>query len=156
MKRPFKNPTVFAAFGLLVLASCGGAPAPEASRAAAPFYNFTDALNAERKAAGLKGVRRDKTLDAIAQRHAADMTRGDFFSHYGSDGSTILKRVRRTGYDACYAAENIAWGQTSEAQVFVEWHESPGHRKNNLSKKADAYGLGRDGKNWVTVFAADC
>ncbi|MEM8978572.1 MAG: CAP domain-containing protein [Pseudomonadota bacterium] len=153
-----KTAAVIMLMGSALLVGCGTSKTPEATRApsALPYYNFTGALNSERAAVGLKSLRRDRALDAIARRHAADMTAQNFFSHVGSDGSTILKRVRRTGYNACYAAENIAWGQTSEAQVFREWHESPGHRKNNLSKRADSYGLGRDGKNWVTVFAADC
>ena len=140
------------------LVGCGSNSAPDVARApvATPYYGFTDALNAKRREAGLRGLKRSGQLDRIAEGHAADMTRYAFFDHTGSDGSTPLKRVRRTGYNACYAAENIAWGQTSEEQVFVEWHASPSHRKNNLSKKATHYGLGRAGKNWVTVFASDC
>jgi len=55
-----------------------------------------------------------------------------FFSHTGSDGSSPFDRMSRQGYSFSAAAENIAAGYGSPADVVAGWMGSEGHRANIL------------------------
>tara|TARA_R110001606_G_scaffold364157_1_gene518490 strand:+ start:41 stop:511 length:471 start_codon:yes stop_codon:yes gene_type:complete len=110
---------------------------------------FGGALNAQRAANGRAALNADSRLAAAAQAHAADMAATGFFSHRGSNGSTMGQRITAQGYGKCVMAENIASGQQSEAEVLTTWMNSPGHRANILDPKMRAYGLGRSGTIWV-------
>ena len=52
------------------------------------------------------------------------------------------------------AAENIAKGQTSPAEVMDSWMNSDGHRKNILSPDYCQIGVGYDeaSGSWVQIF----
>jgi uncharacterized protein YkwD len=56
-----------------------------------------------------------------------------------------------------YAAENIAYGQKTPAEVMKGWMNSSGHRANILSKNAQYIGIGVQYKNgvyyWTQFFA---
>ncbi|PTX54125.1 uncharacterized protein YkwD [Litoreibacter ponti] len=113
-------------------------------------------LNAERTARGLPPLARDARLVAAAQAHATDMARTGRFSHTGSGGSQVSDRVQAQGFGYCYVAENIAQGQPSAAAAMASWMASPGHRRNNLSREARAFGAARGpGNHWVLVFGRD-
>lgn len=89
------------------------------------------------------------------------MARNGFFSHVSSSGETVLRRVRRQGYDACFVAENIALGQQSQAAALDSWMNSTPHRKNILSSRTTEFGIARaaasSGPVWVAVFGSkDC
>lgn len=110
------------------------------------------ALNEFRRAAGSHPVVYSEPLTRIAQGHARDMAQRGFFSHTGSDGSSIGQRARRAGFSYCSIAENIAMGQTSLGQVMGSWRASPGHYRNMVSPKHTRYGLARaEGDIWVMV-----
>lgn len=114
-------------------------------------------VNAERSARGLPALAPDRTLDAAAQAHAEDMVANGYFSHTAPDGSTPLKRMRKAGFYACYAAENIAQGQLTASATVRSWMGSEGHRKNVLSSSPQTYGVGvADGPTWVMVYAREC
>jgi uncharacterized protein YkwD len=49
--------------------------------------------------------------------------------------------VKRTGYNAKLAAENVGTGQASLEEVFKGWQESPGHNKNLLLADASEMGI---------------
>ena len=95
-------------------------------------------------------------LQAAAQAHADDMARTGNFSHTGSNGSTMQSRVRAANYNACFSAENIAYGQTSVGQVFTDWMGSRGHRRNILAAQATQYGFARSGPYYVLVLGRSC
>lgn len=95
-------------------------------------------------------------LQAAARAHADDMARSGEFSHVGSDGSTLQSRIRAAGYDACFMAENIAYGQSGTAQVFEDWMASRGHRRNILAAEATQFGFARAGGYSVLVMARNC
>ncbi|KAB7616365.1 CAP domain-containing protein [Amylibacter sp. SFDW26] len=119
--------------------------------------DLTTLLNAERKAKGRKVLRVSDTLNVIAQKHAEDMVANGYFSHTGRDGSTLGKRMKRQGYKFCYAAENIASGQKTPEETMSSWRNSPGHNKNNLSRKSTEVGAGFAGQSmWVLVFGKPC
>lgn len=115
------------------------------------------AINAERANNGRAPLVYDAQLEQVARMHARDMAANGFFSHAGSDGSDIGARLTRVGYRWCFAAENIAAGQTSLNAVMTAWMGSKGHRQNILQRKARSVGLARTQTNhWVMVLAAPC
>lgn len=125
------------------------------AQAAAADPVATQVLNDYRRQQGQPEVRYSKPLEAAATGHALDMTRGGFFDHRGSDGSSVGERVRRVGYGWCFVAENIAQGQRSLGDVMTDWANSPGHRRNMLDARARDFALveGPE-RTWVMVLAA--
>jgi len=79
-----------------------------------------------------------------------DAAVGGYFSHTGQNGSSFSDRARAAGY-TCAAAENIASGQRSEAEVMTSWLNSPGHRRNILLRDVVDIGIGRVGTMWVMM-----
>ncbi|MBV2358303.1 CAP domain-containing protein [Thalassococcus sp. CAU 1522] len=109
-------------------------------------------LNGLRGEAGLAPLKPSPALEEAAMQHAMDMARNGFFSHTGSDGSTVASRVRAAGYGFCQVAENIAKGQESPKNVMRSWVDSAPHRKNLLLRDIEEYGLVRaPGDIWVLV-----
>ena len=118
-------------------------------------------VNAYRKKHGLKPVTLNVDLTNAAKAHSRDLARWDRISHYGSDGSNPWDRVKRAGYNARLAAENVGTGQTSIDEVFKGWQQSPGHNKNLLLADAEHMGVAlvHDPKTefktfWTLVLAA--
>lgn len=100
-----------------------------------------DQINAYRKTKGLKPLTLNAELTNAAKAHARDLAKWDRISHYGSDGSNPWDRVKRAGYNAKVAAENVGTGQTSFAEVLKGWQESPGHNRNLLMTDVDHIGI---------------
>lgn len=100
-----------------------------------------DLINAYRKQKGLKPVRLDPALTAAAKEHARDLAKWDRISHFGSDGSNPWDRVKRSGYQARLAAENVGTGQIDFEEVLRGWQQSPGHNKNLLLPDAQHIGI---------------
>jgi len=96
-------------------------------------------LNAFRAGEGEALLRRNAKADAAALAHARDMARQGFFGHEGSNGSSVGGRLKAAGCRFTGAAENIAKGQRSDAEVVAAWATSPGHRRNMLAPY-DQYG----------------
>ena len=97
-------------------------------------------INAYRKEKGLKPLKLNAALTEAAKAHSKDLAKWDRISHYGSDGSNPWDRVKRVGYNAKVAAENVGTGQASIDEVMKGWKASPGHNKNLLL--ADAHEMG--------------
>ena len=95
-------------------------------------------------------------LQAAAQYHADDMARTGNFSHTGSGGSNLRSRVRSAGYNGCFWAENLAFGQPNIETVMSQWMGSPGHRRNMLAPQARQYGFARAGTFYVLVLGRPC
>ncbi|MDY6782848.1 MAG: CAP domain-containing protein [Cyanobacteriota bacterium] len=115
--------------------------------------------NAERQKAGLPPLRYSPQLGQAAQRHAEDMVRNDFFSHTGSNGSSVSDRVRAAGYSYSYVGENISAGSSTPAETIQRWMNSAGHRRNILKSEYTEIGFGYVsapsspyGHYWVQVF----
>lgn len=81
-------------------------------------------------------------ISTAALNHSKDMANKNFFSHTGSNGSTVGKRVTAAGFSWSYVAENIAAGYTKPADVVAGWLASPGHCVNIMTKKATRIGVG--------------
>jgi len=97
----------------------------------------------------------DEALARAAQKHANDMARKKFFSHTGSDKSTLSDRVDREKFDWVVIGENIAMGHQNEEMAVEGWMKSPGHCKNIMNPEFKYMGaaVSSDGKYWVQVFA---
>lgn len=157
-----------AIIALWALAACQSAPAPvqvqetpasTAASTSAPTVavsgSIMSLLNAQRASQGRAPLVEDARLSQASQAHAQDMVAGAYFSHTGRDGSSFADRARAAGYN-CPAAENIASGQRTEAEVMTAWFNSPGHRRNILLPDAAQYGVGRAGNVWVMTFGRGC
>jgi uncharacterized protein YkwD len=100
-----------------------------------------DLVNAYRRQKGLKPLKLQPALTEAAREHAHDLAKWDRISHFGSDGSNPWDRVKRAGYSARLAAENVGTGQTSIEEVMKGWQASPGHNKNLLLADAEHMGI---------------
>jgi len=81
-------------------------------------------------------------LAASAQRHSDDMAVRNFFSHTGSDGSSLSERIDRSGFRWSSAAENIAAGFTSPKAAVDALVASPGHCVNIMNPALTHIGVG--------------
>lgn len=151
---------VMSAAVCLIISGCSeGESTPQAtkSRVDAPAILGSSShaqLNAIRARANRPAVKRSAVLDAAAQAHAKDMASKGFFSHTGSNGSTVDKRVSRAGYRWCTVAENISKGYPNQAAAIESWRASPGHYRNLTKKKVKEFGIANVGDVWVMVLAA--
>jgi uncharacterized protein YkwD len=100
-----------------------------------------DIINQYRKDKGLKPLKLDAELSEAAKAHSRDLAKWDRISHYGSDGSNPWDRVKRAGFKARLAAENVGTGQVDFNEVMRGWKESPGHNKNLLLGDATHMGI---------------
>lgn len=92
-------------------------------------------------------------LTAAAQIHSNDMHANSFFSHTGSDRSTLADRVNRIGYKYSTIGENIAMGETQTEELVIEgWMNSPGHCRNIMQGRFTEMGVARSGIYWTQVF----
>jgi len=98
-------------------------------------------INQHRRENGLPPVRLDVLLTKAAKAHASDLAKWDRISHFGSDGSNPWERVKRTGYHASLAAENVGTGQKTFDEVMAGWKKSEGHNKNLLLSDAKHIGI---------------
>ena len=98
-------------------------------------------INDYRATKGLKPLKLDPRLTIAAKTQSRDLAKTDRISHYGADGSSPWDRVKRAGYDAKIAAENVGTGQASLEEVFKGWTQSPGHNRNLLLPGARDMGI---------------
>lgn len=106
-------------------------------------------LNRIRARAGLRPLRMNRRLAAVASRHAADMVRRHYFAHDTPSGVSPFTRILRAHYVPAHASwslgENIAWGTASLAEpaaIVRAWMDSPPHRANILSRQFREIGIG--------------
>ncbi len=100
-----------------------------------------DVINKYRQSNGLKPLKLNASLTEAAKAHSRDLAKWDRISHYGSDGSNPWDRVKRSGYSAKVAAENVGTGQSSIDEVLKGWKDSPGHNKNLLLPDVEHMGI---------------
>lgn len=84
-------------------------------------------------------------LSAAAYAHSRDMAINNFFSHTGSDQSTMVTRVTATGYNFSLLAENLQAGARSPEEVVngpTGWMHSDMHRANILNCSLRQTGIG--------------
>ncbi len=89
---------------------------------------------------GLGAVSLDPALMRLAEAHTRAMAERDRITH-NPGGAAFIQRLKRSGYDAKVAAENISAGYHTLAEAFSGWRDSPPHRANMLLKGADRMGI---------------
>jgi len=131
--------TLFAVFAACFL-TFAAVPASFAAHRSATSLGLLQAVNAARKAYGLRPLRLDPTLTHAAEAHSSDMLRRDYFAHGNFPGRMVEFHVSlHTG------GENLAWGSGpygSAGEVVREWLASPEHRANLLAAGFSRIGIG--------------
>jgi uncharacterized protein YkwD len=132
--------------------------------------NMLDLVNQARRAkrrcggssyAPAQPVRWNRDLAEAALKQSDYMAASNRLSHKGSGGTTVEKRVRRTGYVWRSVGENVAGGMRSCEEVVTGWLSSPAHCANIMedsfteigaacARNADA----RYGTYWTLVLAS--
>ena len=114
-----------------------------------------DSVNALRRAAGAGEVTMDARLNAAAATHARDMAVQNRPWHFGSDGSSPIDRVARTGYEGRLVGEAISETYENETETLAAWMEDPVTRTVLLDPRARAMGFDwfqqENGKLWWTL-----
>jgi uncharacterized protein YkwD len=130
-----------------------GCPAQDAKPSGPPsFYRSmatADAkLDAKIAASMISGFRRNNglgivTLDAhlmrMAEEQARAMASKNRFEHDAA--GPFAQRIKRSGYDAKIAVENIGAGYHTLAEAFSGWRDSPPHRANMLRSGVTKMGI---------------
>lgn len=106
-------------------------------------------IKQERVRRELPELRADRRLALAAERHARDMVRRGYFSHFTAGGRGITARVRATGYLQDAAAwglgETLAWGtghRSTPAATVAAWMHSGPHRRVLLNPRYREVGIG--------------
>lgn len=94
-------------------------------------------------------------LEKAALDHSRDMDQNNFFSHTGSNGSTVGERVTKAGFVWRSCGENIAKGYPTEEAVVQGWINSAGHCKNIMNPGFTLMGIAKSGDYWTQVFASN-
>lgn len=138
-----------AGLALAVLAACGERNVtlsePAFYRNLAQPNAELDAKSAEamisnyRQNNGLPAVALDPALMRMADEQARAMAARNRLEH--DVIGPFNARIRRSGFDAAAAAENISAGYHTMAEAFSGWRESPYHRRNMLLKGATRMGI---------------
>ena len=114
-------------------------------------------VNQERKQRGLKLYQDNTKVAKVAQIKAEDMRDNNYFSHQSPTYGSPFEMLKQFNVKYTAAGENIAKGQRTAEEVMNSWMNSPGHRKNILSKKYTQIGIGlakndRGANYWVQMF----
>ena len=143
----FRN-VVFAGLAALALAGCAAEP-PEprlSHRSAAAIAAVrldpaaaVAALNAYRAEKGLKPVKLDPALTAMADAQAKAMAAGNVLSH--EVAGAFPSRLAAHRVDTWKAAENLGGGYMSLAEAMTGWRESHAHDANLLLAEGSRFGI---------------
>ena len=127
MKKTFLLTTVLSLLLFIIQSSFSPVDVPDLVK---DILHYTNKLRKSNRMAELKI---NAELNAIAQRHSADMAKGRVqFGHTGFDQR--MKNARKAISGMQTFAENVAYGPRSGKEVVAMWTNSAGHRKNMLGK----------------------
>jgi uncharacterized protein YkwD len=139
-------------FMLLALGVLAGCAADYSPKAEPSFYRNLASPGARLDAAaaasmisgyrtnnGLPAVALDPELTRLAETQAATMAKRDKLDHNAA--KPFVARLKASGYDAKYAAENIGTGYHTLAEAFSGWRDSPPHNANMLLRGATRIGI---------------
>jgi uncharacterized protein YkwD len=96
-------------------------------------------ISGYRRNNGLSAVTLDPTLMRLADEQARAMAARNRMDH--NVAGVFADRVRKSGFDAKLAVENIGAGYHTLAEAFSGWRDSPGHRANMLKSGATHMGI---------------
>ena len=96
-------------------------------------------ISGYRRNNGLGIVALDDQLMRAAEEQARAMASKNRFEHDAA--GPFAQRVKRSGYDAKVAVENIGAGYHTLAEAFSGWRDSPPHRANMLHSGVTKMGI---------------
>lgn len=112
-----------------------------------------DAVNAQRRDAGLEELTFDARLCAIASVRAWELA--EVWSHTRPDGSDGLTVLSQYGYGYGWAAENLHHGSGGGEKIVERWMRNKTTTRNVLSESAAVIGVGSytapDGRTYVAA-----
>ncbi|SNX69808.1 hypothetical protein SAMN05878503_104227 [Cereibacter ovatus] len=164
-----KTLSALALCGALALSACAttspmalgpdGKPLPQVYRIAGQesdvTYRLLDSVNTLRQARGAAPLALNAELTAAAATHARDMSVQNRPWHFGSDGSSPLVRVQRSGYRGKLMGELISETYQTELETLAAWMEQSDTRNIVLDPKTTDLGFGwyqePQGKIWWTI-----
>lgn len=118
-------------------------------------YRMLDSINALRSASGAAPVQLNANLNAAAATHSRDMHVQNRPWHFGSDGSSPLNRVARSGYTGQMLGENISETYETELETLSAWMGQSDTREIILDRRATDIGFAwyqeKNGKLWWTL-----
>lgn len=122
-------------------------------------YRMLDSVNALRAAAGTTPVNLNASLNAAAATHSRDMKNQNRPWHFGSDGSSPIDRVARSGYAGMMLGENISETFETELETLGAWMEQVDTREIILDRRATDLGFAwfqeENGKIWWTLLLGE-
>jgi uncharacterized protein YkwD len=110
------------------------APGAELDAAAAASM-----ISGYRQNNGLAEVTLDPVLMRLASEQAHAMAQRDKLDH--AINGDFKVRMKKSGFDAKVAVENISAGYLTLAEAFSGWRDSPPHRANMLNQSATRIGI---------------
>lgn len=118
-------------------------------------FRMLDAINSLRRANGAPDLKLNSQLTAAAATHARDMSVQNRPWHFGSDGSSPVTRVQRTGYTGILKGENISETYETELETLAAWMDKSDTRAVILDPEARDLGFSwhqeAGGKIWWTL-----
>jgi uncharacterized protein YkwD len=119
------------------------------------YFRLLDSMNTLRSASGAAPLTFDAQLTAAASTHSRDMSIQNRPWHFGSDGSSPLVRVQRTGFTGRLLGELISETYETELETLSAWMAQPDTRGVVLDPQARLLGFSwyqeQSGKIWWTV-----
>ncbi len=113
---------------------------------AAPLSALEDEVirlcNLERSKVGLGPLQKNWEVARVARYKSQDMINKNYFAHQSPTYGSPFNMMENFGIRFSAAAENIAKGQRTAAEVVRSWMNSPGHKANILSKQTTQIGVG--------------
>jgi len=118
-------------------------------------FRIQDSINALRIAKGLEKVELSAELTAAAATHSRDMSVQNRPWHFGSDGSSPIDRVARTGYTGPMLGEDISETFENDVETLAAWIEESDTRDVIMNPDARFIGISWfqevNGKVWWTL-----
>lgn len=122
-------------------------------------YRMLDAINAERNHDHMGPLELNADLTAAAATHSRDMSVQNRPWHFGSDGSSPIDRVKRTGYTGNFLGEDISETYETELTTLAAWLGEKDTRDVILDPRATSLGFAwyqeSNGKIWWTLVTGD-
>lgn len=115
---------------------------PETAPLASLEEQVIKLVNEERAKYGLPALQKNWEAARVARIKSQDMIDKKYFSHNSPTYGSPFNMMESFGLRFSAAAENIAMGQKTAADVMRTWMNSPGHRANILSKTVTHIGVG--------------
>ena len=117
-------------------------------------FRQLDTINEIRTASGLSPLQLSAELNAAAKTHSIDMAKQQRPWHFGSDGSSPIDRVARTGYAGQMLGENISETYENDTETLQVWMNDSDARASIMDPTARYLGFSwhqeRNGKIWWT------